>query len=98
MNDNTIEKSLQDDFFNTPGNTEPKEREDAKNSNTGIEPDDLEEESTNGDDCDNEEYDDFDEDDRYGKSCEKYGGYNGWSDDAIDDAFEGDPDATWNVD
>jgi hypothetical protein len=36
--------------------------------------------------------------DNYGSGYEKYGGYNGWSDDAIDDAFEGDPDATWNVD
>jgi hypothetical protein len=34
----------------------------------------------------------------YGRSHEKYGGYNGWSDDVIDDAFEGDPEATWNVD
>ena len=41
---------------------------------------------------------DSDDEDRYGHSYEKYGGYNGWSDDAIDDAFEGDPDATWNVD
>lgn len=28
----------------------------------------------------------------------KYNGYNGWSDDVIDDAFEGDPENTWNVD
>lgn len=42
-------------------------------------------------------YDDYDYDD-YGSSYEKYGGYNGWSDDAIDDAFEGDPMNTWNVD
>ena len=41
--------------------------------------------------------DDFD-DDNYGSSGEKYGWYNGWSDDAIDDAFEGDPMNTWNVD
>jgi hypothetical protein len=34
----------------------------------------------------------------YGSSHEKYGGYNGYSDDAIDDAFEGDPENTWNVD
>ncbi len=39
----------------------------------------------------------FDDDD-YGSSGEKYGWYNGWSDDAIDDAFEGDPMNTWNVD
>ncbi len=37
-------------------------------------------------------------DDDYGSSSEKYGGYNGYSDDAIDDAFEGDPMNTWNVD
>ena len=36
--------------------------------------------------------------DYYGQSGEKYGWYNGWSDDAIDDAFEGDPENTWNVD
>jgi hypothetical protein len=36
--------------------------------------------------------------DDYGNSYEKYGGYNGWSDDVIDDAFEGDPENTWNVD
>ena len=29
---------------------------------------------------------------------QKYGGYNGWSDDVIDDAFDGDPEASWNVD
>lgn len=34
----------------------------------------------------------------YGSSEEKYGGYNGFSDDVIDDAFEGDPSNTWNVD
>lgn len=28
----------------------------------------------------------------------KYGFYNGFSDDVIDDVFEGDPEATWNVD
>jgi hypothetical protein len=42
-----------------------------------------------------EEDDDYD---NYGKSGEKYGWYNGWSDDVIDDAFEGDPENTWNVD
>lgn len=42
--------------------------------------------------------DDRDEMEEYGSSTEKYGGYNGWSDDAIDDAFEGDPMNTWNVD
>lgn len=38
------------------------------------------------------------DDDNYGSSTEKYGGYNGFSDDVIDDAFEGDPENTWNVD
>lgn len=31
-------------------------------------------------------------------SYDKYGGYNGYSDNAIDSAFEGDPENTWNVD
>ncbi len=34
----------------------------------------------------------------YKSSYEKYGGYNGYSDNVIDDAFEGDPMNTWNVD
>lgn len=29
---------------------------------------------------------------------EKYGGYNGYDDDTIDEAFDGFPEATWNVD
>jgi len=29
---------------------------------------------------------------------EKYNGYNGYDDDTIDDAFDGYPEATWNVD
>ena len=52
-----------------------------------------------------EELEDFYEEDysddpvnSYGRSTEKYGGYNGYSDDVIDDAFEGDPSATWNID
>ena len=28
----------------------------------------------------------------------RYGGYNGYDDDTIDSAFEGDPEATWNID
>lgn len=50
---------------------------------------------------DYEVYDDFEDHDpmeEYGRSGEKYGWYNGWSDDVIDDAFEGDPQNTWNVD
>jgi hypothetical protein len=34
----------------------------------------------------------------YGSSYKEYGGYNGWSDDVINDAFDGDPEMTWNVD
>jgi len=46
-----------------------------------------------------EEYDkDNDIDNNNRTSYSKYGGYNGWSDQAIDDAFEGDPMNTWNVD
>ena len=36
--------------------------------------------------------------DEGGGRYEKYGGYNGFDDDAIDSAFEGDPENTWNVD
>jgi hypothetical protein len=43
--------------------------------------------------------DDYDDDyDNHESSYEKYGGYNGYDDDTIDDAFEGDPENTWNVD
>ena len=28
----------------------------------------------------------------------KYGGYNGWDDDTIDEAFDGNPELTWNID
>lgn len=41
---------------------------------------------------------DDDNDDNYRPSYEKYNGYNDFDDDTIDNAFEGDPDATWNVD
>jgi hypothetical protein len=47
-------------------------------------------------DYESDGYEDYEED--YGSSGEKYGWYNGFSDDAIDDAFEGDPSLTWNVD
>lgn len=36
-------------------------------------------------------------DDEY-DSYSKYGGYNGYDDDTIDSVFEGDPEATWNID
>ena len=43
-------------------------------------------------------YDDnqFDDDENYGRS--KYGEYNGWDDDTIDEAFDGNPELTWNID
>lgn len=34
----------------------------------------------------------------FGSSYAEYGGYNDWDDDTIDSAFEGDPEATWNID
>ena len=34
----------------------------------------------------------------YNSRYEKYNGYNGYDDDTIDDAFDGHPEATWNVD
>lgn len=36
-------------------------------------------------------------DDDYDNGYSKYGGYNGYDDQTIDDAFEGDPSLTWNV-
>lgn len=39
-------------------------------------------------------YDDGDDDGPYSK----YGGYNGWDDNAIDEAFDGNPELTWNID
>lgn len=39
-------------------------------------------------------YDSYDE----GPSYTKYGGYNGYDDNTIDSAFEGMPEATWNID
>lgn len=34
----------------------------------------------------------------YERHYDEYGGYNGYDDETINDAFEGDPEATWNVD
>lgn len=45
-----------------------------------------------------EDYGDYERFDSYNSRYEKYGGYNGYDDDTIDDAFEGDPSNTWNVD
>lgn len=51
-------------------------------------------------------YDDYDEYDEYDYSERTYERYNGsyaqdvegWSDQDIDDVFDGDPDAYWNID
>ena len=59
----------------------------------------VEEEVEEFDDSYVENEDDYyNEWDDYGTSGEKYGYYNGYSDDVIDDAFDGCPEATWNVD
>lgn len=48
---------------------------------------------------DNDDYYDNSEDNYWNNNrCEKYNGYNGWTDDQIDDIFGGCPEATWNVD
>ena len=41
------------------------------------------------------DYYDYDDD---GPSYSKYGGYNGWDDNTIDEAFDGNPELTWNID
>jgi hypothetical protein len=50
----------------------------------------------------NNQSDDWPEEDNdnnfYNSGTQKYGGYNGFDDEAIDEAFDGDPEATWNVD
>lgn len=69
-------------------NTNPRNNEDVPENDDQEE--DVEEYTS--------DFEDNDSSEDYGSSGEKYGWYNGFSDDAIDDAFEGDPDATWNVD
>ncbi len=41
---------------------------------------------------------DYSDDFEYYSRYDKYDGYNGYDDDTIDDAFDGFPEATWNVD
>lgn len=46
-------------------------------------------------------YDDYyynNNEDYYDDGYSKYGGYNGYDDDTIDSAFEGNPELTWNID
>ena len=45
-----------------------------------------------------DDYDDMDYDSVKDSPSEKYNGYNGFDDKTIDDAFEGIPEATWNID
>lgn len=59
--------------------------------------DSIEDDTDEFDESYNED-DYYNEWDDYGTSGEKYGYYNGYSDDVIDDAFEGCPEATLNVD
>ena len=40
----------------------------------------------------------YDDDDDDGGQYSKYGGYNGWDDNTIDEAFDGNPELTWNID
>ncbi len=40
---------------------------------------------------------DYDDEPGWG-SYDEYGGYNGYDDYTIDSAFDGDPEATWNID
>lgn len=44
---------------------------------------------------DNDYYESYDDE---APTYSKYGGYNGWDDNTIDEAFGGDPSLTWNVD
>jgi len=86
---------LENEFRMDPNeNTEPQQNEKSPvnvDQNQGNEEDEDMEDFDLGDDGN-------ETDDDYGSSGEKYGWYNGFSDDAIDDAFEGDPENTWNVD
>lgn len=43
-------------------------------------------------------YDEEDYYEEYSPSYDEYGGYNGFDDDTIGCAFEGDLEATWNID
>ena len=43
-------------------------------------------------------YDSYHDDDYDEGPYSKYGGYNGWDDNTIDEAFDGNPELTWNVD
>ncbi len=46
---------------------------------------------------DNDPYYGYDDEPGWG-SYDEYGGYNGYDDYTIDSAFDGDPEATWNID
>lgn len=46
---------------------------------------------------DYEDYNSWEDEEGWG-SYEEYGGPNGWDDFTIDAAFDGEPDAVWNID
>lgn len=87
-------------------NDDPFEPDEKMKSQNGRDPEmGMNDGSSDFDDDEYEGEEAWDEDDEepdpmddYGSSGQKYGWYNGFSDDVIDDAFEGDPEATWNVD
>jgi hypothetical protein len=62
-------------------------------SNDGLEQRDDDFEEWNDDD-----FEQFEDLESTNSRYKKYGGYNDYDDDTIDDAFEGDPSNTWNVD
>ena len=50
-------------------------------------------------DYEDKQHDENDDDyDDYTPRYDKYGGHNGYDDQTIDEAFGGDPSATWNID
>lgn len=64
--------------------------------------DDFDEEDED-DICDNEDYEDDYYDDDYGTHYGKYAGsyaqdVEGYDDETIDEVFDGDPEAYWNID
>jgi hypothetical protein len=75
---------------------DPRHADDPESAWDDQEEDEFDEEDDGYGAYDND--DDYDAWSDYGQSGEKYGWYNGFSDDVIDDAFEGDPELTWNVD
>lgn len=59
--------------------------------------DDLEDENSYDEPEYENDYNSYEDEPGWG-SYEEYGGYNGYDDFTIDEAFDGDPEATWNID